>query len=140
MRTLIKSGRSWRKISHKAGAWKTPIEHYTGGVDEMGSLAGQPNLPFYKLHNRLHNASTSSFVVAQLVAKRITVWVSSYFSQKPNSTCFSRRVIRASSTIQNTWLVGEPKQRLKFCSLKSFVSGQQPGSPVRLLFIERVCK
>ena len=41
VRTLIKSGRSWRKISTKAGAWKTPIEHYTaGGVDEMGSLAG----------------------------------------------------------------------------------------------------
>lgn len=29
------------KSATKAGAWKTPIEHYTaGGVDEMGSLAG----------------------------------------------------------------------------------------------------
>jgi len=37
VRTLIKSGRSWRKISHKGRC----IEHYTaGGVDEMGSLAG----------------------------------------------------------------------------------------------------
>ena len=41
VRTLIKSGRSWRKISHKGRCMEDPIEHYTaGGVDEMGSLAG----------------------------------------------------------------------------------------------------
>ena len=37
--TVIRFATSW--ATTKAGAWKTPIEHYTaGGVDEMGSLAG----------------------------------------------------------------------------------------------------
>ncbi len=41
VRTLIKLDAVGGKSATKAGAWKTPIEHYTaGGVDEMGSLAG----------------------------------------------------------------------------------------------------
>ena len=44
--------------------------------------------------------STSSIFVAQLVQKRTTVWLSSYFSQKSNFTLSRRAVIlEFSSTI-----------------------------------------
>lgn len=46
------------------------------------------------------SASASSGLVAQLVAKRMIVWVLSYASQKPNSTCFANRSIAAFSMTQ----------------------------------------
>ena len=48
--------------------------------------------------------------VAQLVAKRTIVCVSSCFSQKPKSTFWARRAIVSLSRMQKTWLVGESKQ------------------------------
>ena len=68
VRTLIKSGRSWRKISHKGRCMETLRSNITqpAGLTKWAALPAQPNLLFYKVHNRLHNASTSSFVVAQL--------------------------------------------------------------------------
>ena len=55
-------------------------------------------------------ANKSSSVVDQEVAKRTTVWFSSYFSQKltPSLPCQEARV--SLSTMTNCWLVGESKK------------------------------
>lgn len=48
------------------------------------------------------SASAPSGLFAQLVEKRMIVWVSSYASLKPNSTCFASRSIAAFSMTQKT--------------------------------------
>ena len=53
------------------------------------------------------NASTSSMRVAQLVAMRTTVWVSSNFSQKPNFALPFNAASWAFSSTRKIWLVGE---------------------------------
>lgn len=52
------------------------------------------------------SASTADGCVAQLVAKRMTVWDSSGFSQKQYTTCLRSSGSTASSTTANTWFVG----------------------------------
>lgn len=51
----------------------------------------------------------SSFVVAQLVAKRTTVCFSSNFSQKLNATCGFSASICSFSNTTNCWLVGDSR-------------------------------
>ena len=58
-------------------------------------------------HIRSISASTSSMRVAQLVAMRTTVWVSSNFSQKPNLALPSSAVSWAFSSTRKIWFVGE---------------------------------
>lgn len=58
-------------------------------------------------HIRSISASTSSMRVAQLVAMRTTVWVSSNFSQKPNFALPSSAASWAFSSTRKIWLVGE---------------------------------
>ena len=58
-------------------------------------------------HIRSISASTSSMRVAQLVAMRTTVWVSSNFSQKPNFALPSSAASWAFSSTSKIWLVGE---------------------------------
>ena len=58
-------------------------------------------------HIRAISASTSSMRVAQLVAMRTTVWVSSNFSQKPNFALPSSAASWAFSSTRKIWLVGE---------------------------------
>jgi len=53
------------------------------------------------------SASTSSMRVAQLVAMRTTVWVSSNFSQKPNFALPFSAASWAFSSTRKIWLVGE---------------------------------
>lgn len=53
-------------------------------------------------HSAAHSASASSIVVDQPAAKRMTVCVSSYVSQKPNSARPVSRSIAAFSITQNT--------------------------------------
>ena len=56
------------------------------------------------------NASMSSCVVAQLVQKRTTVWVSSYFSQYSIEACSRMRAMSSLGRITNCWLVGVSKK------------------------------
>ena len=56
------------------------------------------------------NASMSSCVVAQLVQKRTTVWVSSYFSQYSIAACSRMRAMSSLGRITNCWLVGVSKK------------------------------
>ena len=56
------------------------------------------------------NASISSCVVAQLVQKRTTVWVSSYFSQYSIAACSRMRAMSSLGRITNCWLVGVSKK------------------------------
>ena len=58
-------------------------------------------------HIRSISASTSSMRVAQLVAMRTTVWVSSNFSQKPNFALPSSAASWVFSSTRKIWLVGE---------------------------------
>lgn len=58
-------------------------------------------------HIRSISASTSSMWVAQLVAMRTTVWVSSNFSQKPNFALPSSAASWVFSSTRKIWLVGE---------------------------------
>ena len=58
-------------------------------------------------HIRSISASTSSMRVAQLVAMRTTVWVSSNFSQKPNFALPSSAASWAFSSTRKIWFVGE---------------------------------
>ena len=56
------------------------------------------------------NASMSSCVVAQLVQKRTTVWVSSYFSQYSIEACSRMRAMSSLGRITNCWFVGVSKK------------------------------
>ena len=58
-------------------------------------------------HIRSISASTSSMRVAQLVAMRTTVWVSSNFSQKPNFALPSSAASWVFSSTRKIWFVGE---------------------------------
>ena len=62
-------------------------------------------------HIRSISASTSSMRVAQLVAIRTTVWVSSNFSQKPNFALPSSAASWAFSSTRKTWFVGESMKK-----------------------------
>ena len=62
-------------------------------------------------HIRSISASTSSMRVAQLVAMRTTVWVSSNFSQKPNFALPSSAASWAFSSTRKIWLVGESMKK-----------------------------
>ena len=62
-------------------------------------------------HIRSISASTSSMRVAQLVAMRTTVWVSSNFSQKPNFALPSSAASWAFSSTRKTWFVGESMKK-----------------------------
>ena len=62
-------------------------------------------------HIRAISASTSSMRVAQLVAMRTTVWVSSNFSQKPNFALPSSAASWAFSSTRKTWFVGESMKK-----------------------------
>ena len=62
-------------------------------------------------HIRSISASTSSMWVAQLVAMRTTVWVSSNFSQKPNFALPSSAASWAFSRTRKTWFVGESMKK-----------------------------
>lgn len=56
------------------------------------------------------SASISSCVVAQLVQKRTTVWVSSYFSQYSIEACSRMRAMSSLGRITNCWFVGVSKK------------------------------
>ena len=62
-------------------------------------------------HIRSISASTSSMRVAQLVAMRTTVWVSSNFSQKPNFALPSSAASWVFSNTRKTWFVGESMKK-----------------------------
>ena len=68
-----------------------------------------PGRILHLLYKSAARFSTSSIFVAQLVANRTTVCVSSFFSQKLNMTFSRSRSIWEFSSTINIWFVGESR-------------------------------
>ena len=84
----------------RSGCW-VPQPVRSGGHSNRYTQKGAQD------HIRSISASTSSIRVAQLVAMRTTVWVSSNFSQKPNFALPSSAASWVFSSTRKIWLVGE---------------------------------
>lgn len=95
-----------RKIGKDSGMEVREIEEKPGNCIQRDCSFPDSAQKFYNISIR---PAISSFFVAQLVAKRTTVWLSSGFSQKLNATCFFSLSISVSSIRMNCWLVGDSR-------------------------------
>ena len=108
-RRVIGRRQTNRRLGHHGFLGHKPFPLKSKGRPTPIPGAGRP-LVITSAYRTAASASMSSWVVAQLVQKRTTVWVSSYFSQYSIAACSRMRAMSSLGRITNCWLVGVSKK------------------------------